>query len=192
MIRERTPTSARSLRPLFIFMFPSSIWECAARQEATPRGDFRPKFALSHSGTAIRNLSVMAKFHLLNAGYVGGRVASTVSLIEARAALIVVDPGMVASTSLILDPIWRLGRSAGEVTDVILSHHHPDHTINIALFPEARVHDHWAVYRGDVWESRPAEGYEVTDGVVLWETPGHTPQDITTIIRVDDGDTVAP
>ena len=32
---------------------------------------------------------------------------------------------------------------------------------------------------------------EVTDGVVLWETPGHTPQDITTIIRVDDGDTVA-
>ena len=35
--------------------------------------------------------------------------------------------------------------------DVIISHHHPDHTINIALFPNARVNDHWAVYKDDQW-----------------------------------------
>ena len=133
----------------------------------------------------------MPRVHILSPGYLGGRVASSVSLIEAEGALIVVDPGMVASRAVILGPLGALGHAPEDVTDVVISHHHPDHTINIALFPEARVHDHWAVYRGDVWESRPAEGYEVTDGVVLWETPGHTPQDITTIIRVDDGDTVA-
>jgi glyoxylase-like metal-dependent hydrolase (beta-lactamase superfamily II) len=97
---------------------------------------------------------------------------------------------MVASTSLILDPLHELGRSEEEVTDVIFSHHHPDHTINAALFPEARIHDHWAIYQGDVWKSRPAEGFVVARGVTLWHTPGHTAEDVTTIVTTDE-ETVA-
>ncbi|MFV1963135.1 MAG: MBL fold metallo-hydrolase, partial [Acidimicrobiia bacterium] len=88
----------------------------------------------------------MPRVHVLTSGYVGERVASTVSLIEGTDALIVVDPGMVSSRSVILDPVVRLGYQPEDVTDVIISHHHPDHTINIALFPRARVHDHWAIY----------------------------------------------
>ena len=128
----------------------------------------------------------MPQVHVLTPGYVGDTVASTVSLIEAKDALIVVDPGMVSSPAVILDPIASLDHSPEDVTDVIISHHHPDHTINIALFPGARVHDHWAIYENDVWTSRTAEGFEVATGVTLWETPGHTPQDITTI--VDEGE----
>ena len=128
----------------------------------------------------------MASFKLLSAGYGGDSVASTVSLIESGDSIVVVDPGMVRSVSAILDPLGALGHRPEEVTDVVISHHHPDHTINVALFPNARVHDHWAIYKNDVWKSRPAEGFEVADDVVLWETPGHTPQDITTIVR--DGD----
>lgn len=56
-----------------------------------------------------------------------------------------------------------------------------------ALFPEARVHDVWAVYRGDVWRDRPAEGAVLADDVRLWETPGHTPQDVTTVVDTDEG-----
>ncbi len=48
------------------------------------------------------------------------------------------------------------------MTDVVLSHHHPDHTINAALFPSARYHDHWAIYQDDVWTSRDAEGFELS------------------------------
>ncbi len=125
----------------------------------------------------------MAEFQLLTAGYGGDRVASTVSLVVSEASLVVIDPGMVSSRSVILDPIHRLGYAPEQVTDVVVSHHHPDHTINIALFPEARVHDHWAIYHGDSWDSRPAEGYEVAPDVTLWETPGHTAQDITTMVR---------
>jgi glyoxylase-like metal-dependent hydrolase (beta-lactamase superfamily II) len=132
----------------------------------------------------------MAGFHLLSAGYGGGRVASTVSLVESGAALVVIDPGMVSSTSVILDPIRELGRAPEEVTDVVISHHHPDHTINIALFPNANVHDHWAIYKDDVWTARSAEGFAVAEDVVLWETPGHTAQDITTIVR-DRVETIA-
>jgi glyoxylase-like metal-dependent hydrolase (beta-lactamase superfamily II) len=132
----------------------------------------------------------MPAFHVLNTGYGGDRVASTVSLIEAGPSLIVVDPGMVASTSLILEPLRELGWSAEEVTDVIFSHHHPDHTINAALFPAASIHDHWAIYKGDVWESRPAESFVVAEGVTLWHTPGHTAEDVTTMVAAD-GETVA-
>lgn len=129
----------------------------------------------------------MAEFHLLSAGYGGDRVASTVSLVASGDKLIVVDPGMVSSIDVILRPIADLGYHPGEITDVVISHHHPDHTMNVALFPNARVHDHWAIYQRDVWNSRPAEGYEVAAGVVLWETPGHTAQDITTIVETGHG-----
>ena len=132
----------------------------------------------------------MAEFHLLTTGYVGGHTASTVSMVVSGDSLVVIDPGMVASISLILDPILALGRRREEVTDVILSHHHPDHTINVALFPNARVHDHWAIYKDDLWTDRPAEGFEVAEDVILWETPGHTAQDITTIVR-DGAQTLA-
>lgn len=124
----------------------------------------------------------MPVVHVLTSGYVGPRTASTVSLIESSDRLVVVDPGMVASRASILDPISALGHTPEAITDVVISHHHPDHTINIALFPNARVHDHWATYENDLWISRPAEGFEVADGVTLWETPGHTSQDITTVV----------
>jgi len=128
----------------------------------------------------------MADFHVLNAGYGGERVASTVSLIVSGGSLVVVDPGMVASRSVILDPIAGLGYQPEDITDVVISHHHPDHTINIALFPNARVHDHWAIYHGDSWVERAAEGFEVAPEVTLWETPGHTAQDITTMVQAGE------
>jgi glyoxylase-like metal-dependent hydrolase (beta-lactamase superfamily II) len=128
----------------------------------------------------------MAGFHILSVGYGGERVASTVSLVVSGNSLVVIDPGMVASRSVILDPVASLGYRPEDITDVVISHHHPDHTINIALFPNARVHDHWAIYERDSWDSRPAEGFEVAPDITLWETPGHTPQDITTMVRTGD------
>jgi len=173
-------------------------------------GDFRPHFRFKHPErldrgwvgvpfTYVQNIdspvrnwlwgslsSPVASFHLLSAGYGGERVASTVSLVVSEDFLVVIDPGMVASRSVILDPVASLGYRPEDITDVVISHHHPDHTINIALFPNARVHDHWAVYHGDSWYSRPAEGFEVAPEVSLWETPGHTPQDITTMVRAGE------
>jgi glyoxylase-like metal-dependent hydrolase (beta-lactamase superfamily II) len=128
-----------------------------------------------------------ASFHVLAAGYVGERVASTVSVALDEDQIVIVDPGMVGDRSEILGPLADLGIEPGDVTDVIFSHHHPDHTLQAALFPQARFHDHWAIYRGDLWDSRPAEGFDVSPHVKLIETPGHTPQDITTLIETDEG-----
>ncbi len=65
------------------------------------------------------------------------------------------------------------------MTAVVLSHHHPDHTLNAALFPNAAVHDHWAVYRGDEWDSRDCEGAELSPSVRLLRTPGHSTEDLS-------------
>ncbi|MFP5308280.1 MAG: MBL fold metallo-hydrolase [Actinomycetes bacterium] len=130
----------------------------------------------------------MATVDVLFEGYVGDRVAGTVSLVRAGDRVVVVDPGMVPSRAAILDPLAALGVAPADVTDVVLSHHHPDHTVNIALFGEdVAVHDHWATYVRDEWRSRPAEGVELAPGVTLWETAGHTPQDVTTLVETDGG-----
>ena len=129
----------------------------------------------------------MAQLDVLHDGYMGRGVASTVSLIRDDDLVIVVDPGMVSPRSVILDPLSALRIAPEDVTDVIISHHHPDHTVNIALFPNVRIHDYWAVYHHDQWTSREAEGVLVSPGVRLLETPGHTQSDITTLVDTDDG-----
>ncbi len=129
----------------------------------------------------------MATVDILFEGYVGDRVAGTVSLVRDGDVVAIIDPGMVPDRTAILEPLAALGLAATDVTDVILSHHHPDHTMNIALFPNIKVHDHWATYENDLWISRPAEGLAVSPDVTLLETPGHTLQDITTLVTTDDG-----
>ena len=55
------------------------------------------------------------------------------------------------------------------------------------MFPGARFHDHWAIYQGDVWISRDAEGFPISAGVSLIRTPGHTEEDISTLARTEEG-----
>jgi glyoxylase-like metal-dependent hydrolase (beta-lactamase superfamily II) len=124
---------------------------------------------------------------VLTTGYVGPRTASTVGFVRDGALHLVVDPGMVADRALILDPLRAFGVQPEAVTDVVFSHHHPDHTLNAALFPGARFHDHWAIYHDDEWTDRDAEGYQLCDSVRLIRTPGHTPEDITTLVGTEGG-----
>ncbi|NJD29769.1 MAG: MBL fold metallo-hydrolase [Chloroflexi bacterium] len=127
--------------------------------------------------------------HVLHEGYVreGGRVAGTVVLVRDGPATIVVDPGMVADRRLILEPLAAHGVQAAAVTHVFLSHHHPDHTVNIALFPEAEVVDFWARYRGDLWLDHEGDGHRLSPNSELWLTPGHTEEDASLIVRTADG-----
>jgi glyoxylase-like metal-dependent hydrolase (beta-lactamase superfamily II) len=130
----------------------------------------------------------MAEVHILSEGYIEDeRVGSTVGFVAAGDARIVIDPGLVRSAAAIVDPLAALGVQPEDVTDVVISHHHPDHTLKVALFPNARVHDHAAWYRDDLWIDRQADGFELAPGVRLLEVPGHTPQDIATVVDTDDG-----
>ncbi len=128
----------------------------------------------------------MTTVHLLHAGYAEDRVGSSISLVQDGEAKIVVDPGMVARRSLILDPLQDLGVAPEAVTHVFLSHHHPDHTVNIALFPNAEVVDFWARYRNDLWLDHAGDGYRLSPHAQLWLTPGHTGEDASLMVEADD------
>jgi glyoxylase-like metal-dependent hydrolase (beta-lactamase superfamily II) len=129
----------------------------------------------------------MTTVDLLHAGYAGDRVGSSVVLVRDGDARIVVDPGMVARRALILDPLGVLDVAPESVTHVFLSHHHPDHTINIALFPNAEVVDFWARYVGDEWLDHDGDGYRLSPHAQLWLTPGHTQEDASLIVEAHDG-----
>jgi glyoxylase-like metal-dependent hydrolase (beta-lactamase superfamily II) len=128
----------------------------------------------------------MTSVHLLHAGYANEGVGSSVVLVRDGDASIIVDPGMVKSRSLILDPLAAHGLAPEAVTHVFISHHHPDHTINIALFPNAEVVDFWARYIGDQWLDHDGDGYRLSPHAQLWLTPGHTNEDASLIVEADD------
>jgi glyoxylase-like metal-dependent hydrolase (beta-lactamase superfamily II) len=132
----------------------------------------------------------VARVDILFEGYLGRpdhRVASTLGLVRDGDTIVVIDPGLVPEIGSILNPLAEHGVYPESVTDVVFSHHHPDHTLNAALFPGARFHDHWAIYQGDLWTSREAEGFRISPGVFLIRVPGHTSEDIATVVETDDG-----
>ena len=135
----------------------------------------------------MTDLARTARLDVLLEGYVRmPHVAGTVSLVRDGDRVIVVDPGMVADRALILGALEERGVRPDDVTDVVLSHHHLDHTLNVALFPVVPVHDFQSVLHGDVFTRREAEGVQLTPSVRLLVTPGHTPQDLTTLVGTPD------
>ena len=140
----------------------------------------------------MRSISIRAvtSVHVLHPGYIrdgGSRVGSSVSLVRDGDALIVVDPGLVANRGLILDPLGALGVRPEDVTHIFLSHHHPDHTVNIALFPNVEIVDFWARYIDDQWLDHDGDGYRLAPRSQMWLTPGHTDQDASLVVESDDG-----
>jgi glyoxylase-like metal-dependent hydrolase (beta-lactamase superfamily II) len=136
---------------------------------------------------------MMTTYQVLHSGYVGDetpagmQVGSTVTYAESGSARVIVDPGLVARPGLILDPLLALGVTPDGITDVVFSHQHIDHTLNASLFPNARFHDFAAIYQGDLWKDEDAEGRVLGEGIRLIRTPGHTVEDISTVIDSDTG-----
>ena len=129
-----------------------------------------------------------ARFDILLVGSPGPATASTCSLVRDGEAVIVIDPGLAPSQQSLLEPLAELGIAADQVTDVVISHHHPDHTLNVALFPKARVHDHWAIYDfAGRWDSVDCEGRVLSPSVTLIRTPGHSAEDLSTVVRTAEG-----
>ena len=133
-------------------------------------------------------MSGLAEHHVLVEGTLSPDVASTCSLVIDGEHVIVIDPGLAPSQEAITQPLREHGFAPTDVTDVVISHHHPDHTINVGLFPQARLHDHWAIYdfRGR-WDSVDCEGRQVSPNVRLIKTPGHSAEDLSTVLQTGDG-----
>ena len=114
------------------------------------------------------------------------RVASTVALVKSKDVIIIVDPGMVSENVNLEEHIEKAGVKLKDVTHVFISHHHPDHTVRIGMFPNATVVDFWGSYQHDLWEDH-GDLYELASGVKIIRTPGHTAEDASLVVDAEDG-----
>ncbi|HHY46935.1 MAG TPA: MBL fold metallo-hydrolase [Firmicutes bacterium] len=122
------------------------------------------------------------------------------------------DTGFYTDRAELLIELEKRSIAPGDIDMVILSHLHYDHCINLALIPGAEVllspreleyargecREKGDIYIVDYPDSLLAgrtlrlaeEGTLVMDGVVLMETPGHTPGCISAVAETPDGPVV--
>ena len=116
------------------------------------------------------------------------KVASTISVVQGRDIVLIVDPGMAAPAvwDNILSTLASQGMTPQDVTHVFISHHHPDHTTHLGLFPHAVTVDFWASYKDDLWEDHP-DNYQLAPGITVVRTPGHTDEDASLLVETTEG-----
>ncbi|GGF39718.1 hypothetical protein GCM10011611_52630 [Aliidongia dinghuensis] len=125
----------------------------------------------------------------------GGLGWSTIALLRLEGRVVVVDTGAFSARKAIHAGLARAGLTAADVTDVLLTHAHYDHSINWVLFPKARIHIgrvemEWALplwgdpvlpelYVRALAESPRlaliTDGDVVLPGIRAVRAPGHTP-----------------
>jgi len=129
------------------------------------------------------------KINILVEGYAhegenGTYVASPTSyLVEAGDKKILVDPG--TSKQKLLDALEALHVKAEDISFIYLSHYHPDHFLNIKLFPDLDVYD------GDIhWSDDKEEFHQGNlgiEGIEILKTPGHSPEHTSLLIDTEEG-----
>jgi N-acyl homoserine lactone hydrolase len=126
----------------------------------------------------------------------GGLGWSTIALLRGRGRVGLIDVGAFPMRKGLIEQLARRGLAPADVTDVLLTHSHYDHSVNWTLFRDARIvisgaELAWSLqvpwgetpvpelYVRELarWPSlhRATDGEEVMPGVVAHAAPGHTP-----------------
>ena len=128
----------------------------------------------------------MDKFDIIIQGYAYPEkdyyVASpSTTVIKSREKTVLVDPGTDPDLKEILS---TAGYKISDIDIVYLSHYHPDHFLNVRMFPDHRIHD-----GGIIWEGN--KEYEISDtipetDIEIVSTPGHSPEHTSLLIRTKE------
>jgi len=154
---------------------------------------------------------------ILVQGYPGKSVChgslgwSTVALIRGDGHIAIVDTGPFGARSLVIEQLARHGLLPADVTDVVLTHAHYDHSVNWTMFPNAHIHigeSELAWSLGEPWGITPvpelymrelarwprlrkiADGAEVFPGMSAHVAPGHTPGHMIFVLQTRDIDVI--
>lgn len=141
----------------------------------------------------------------------GGLGWSTIALLRGHGRVALVDAGSFAQRQPIIDRLAANGLALDDVTDLLLTHSHWDHSVNWVMFPRARVaiggaELDWSV--GEPWGLTPvpelymrelagstqlhriAAGAAVLPGITTHEAPGHTPGHLVFVLEGEAHDIV--
>jgi N-acyl homoserine lactone hydrolase len=126
----------------------------------------------------------------------GGLGWSTLALVQGHGRVAIVDTGPFGYRPLIRERLGKRGLKPSDVTDVLLTHCHHDHSVNWVMFQDARIvigADEMAWARALPWGEESVPEFYVAelakwptartlrDGETVWPgltahlAPGHTP-----------------
>jgi N-acyl homoserine lactone hydrolase len=141
----------------------------------------------------------------------GGLGWSTVALLRAHGRLALIDAGSFSMRTMILKRLTDRGLKPADITDLLLTHSHHDHSVNWTLFSHARIvigtHEldwsltvPWGIgpvpelYMRELktWPTlkTAVEGEEVFPGITAHLAPGHTPGCLVFLLRSGERDVI--
>ncbi len=141
----------------------------------------------------------------------GGLGWSTVVLMRGHGRTILIDAGNFGMRKMLIERLKARGLKPGDVTDLLLTHSHYDHSVNWTLFKHARI----AIGRTELawslkepWGETPVpelymekletwptlamieNGSEALPGITAHIAPGHTPGCLVYLLRGKDRDMI--
>ncbi|MFZ1720886.1 MAG: MBL fold metallo-hydrolase [Microgenomates group bacterium] len=131
----------------------------------------------------------MDEVHILVEGYAypkpnGSFAASpTTTLIETEGKKILVDPGTNAIK--LTNALDKLGIKPSDIDFIYLTHYHPDHFLNLSMFPGKDVYDGTTLWRAD--EEYTHLDFIPGTHIEILLTPGHSPEHSSLLVTTVDG-----
>ena len=127
----------------------------------------------------------------------GDRVtlSSTVTLIKSDKNIIV-DTSSLKHKKSLLEALKKESLTSKDIDAVILTHLHLDHTINVALFENAKVYCKFcpkypgqchSLSKGYLDRFELVDGTEMAKGVSILLTPGHTWDSLSVLVQTSKG-----
>jgi glyoxylase-like metal-dependent hydrolase (beta-lactamase superfamily II) len=141
----------------------------------------------------------------------GGLGWSTVVLLRAHPRTALIDAGSFGMRTMLLRRLKDRGLQPADVTDLLLTHSHHDHSVNWVLFSHARIvigAQEMAWSLDEPWGETPVpelyvrqlnnwrtlhtaqEGEEVFPGITAHLAPGHTPGCLVYLLRTAERDVI--
>ena len=126
----------------------------------------------------------------------GGLGWSTIALLRGHGRVALIDTGAFGQRNLIRERLAANNLTLADVTDVLLTHSHWDHSINWVMFPNAKIYidgDELAWSLKEPWGTTPvpelyvreldkspqliriSAGATTIPGIATFAAPGHTP-----------------
>jgi len=136
---------------------------------------------------------------------------STVALLRGHGRIVLLDTGSMGMRRVLIQRLASYGVSPQQVTDVLLTHSHHDHSINWTLFSKARIvigeielgwslQQPWGetsvpeLYMSELrsWPTLQvvADGEEILPEITVHLAPGHTPGSLVYKLRGAQNDVV--
>lgn len=134
----------------------------------------------------------MDKYKILIQGYareVDNKyfASCTTVLIESKGKKVLVDPG--ADKEALLKALDEESLTVGDIDTLFLTHYHPDHFLNIRLFPNIDIMDGYTIWKDTGEEIFSDDGscmkYISDTNIEILPTPGHREEHVSLLIKTD-------